>query len=162
MSRLAVFQCCIFSFTLLITPSVKSINNAKHLNTLLYNSLTSYIISPARFPCILYSNQVYLHKNIFMTVSIIYLKRCLSNIKQKSYSGPVSNFRCNPPNSTAFLECTTNATHISGESVLEAQGTTFPIYMDILLLFAFIFVLRYVGYLVLRYLRRPGKKQIER
>ena len=78
--------------------------------------------------------------------------------------------RCAPVNETMFMECRSlyeNTTvsgdaYISGESVLEAtEKNLLPSWVNITLCFAYIIILRLIGYIVLRTIRNYSKTGIE-
>lgn len=55
-----------------------------------------------------------------------------------------------------FDVCTTNSSsHIPVSAILEAQGVSLPLWANTLVLLLFLLIFRILGYIVLRYFRRP-------
>ena len=77
---------------------------------------------------------------------------CLINV-----SCNVLLFRCGTPGESVFDLCNNNkTTFITGDYYLMHSGITRPIYIDILVLVTLVFTFRILGYIILRYIRRPG------
>ncbi|KAK2142869.1 hypothetical protein LSH36_903g00013 [Paralvinella palmiformis] len=68
-----------------------------------------------------------------------------------------SDILCNPPGESVFDLCNQNETSfITGEYYLACSGVTHPIFLDVLVLVTLGFAFRLLGYVILRYIRRPG------
>lgn len=61
-------------------------------------------------------------------------------------------YRCSPQSKFDVCE---RSTHIPVQAILEAQGPSLPLWANTLVLIAFLVVFRSLGYVVLRYFRRP-------
>ncbi len=78
--------------------------------------------------------------------------------------------RCSDPDTTIFNECKLNSNNntldgemfISGEAILkQTEPDMFPIWANLLGCLAFSLTLRLLGYLVLRYIKKPSRQQIK-
>ncbi|XP_070561236.1 uncharacterized protein [Ptychodera flava] len=56
---------------------------------------------------------------------------------------------------SVYSECQNNGTYISSEAILAEQNVHLPLWVDFVVLLGYIVVARVVGYLVLRYWRKP-------
>ncbi|GLH02663.1 Multidrug resistance protein homolog 65, partial [Gryllus bimaculatus] len=56
---------------------------------------------------------------------------------------------------TKFDACTNGTKHIPVQAILDAQGASLPLWANTLVLLLFLFLFRVLGYVVLRYFRRP-------
>lgn len=56
---------------------------------------------------------------------------------------------------TKFDACTNGTEHIPVQAILDAQGASLPLWANTLVLLLFLFLFRVLGYVVLRYFRRP-------
>lgn len=85
-----------------------------------------------------------------------YPERCAAlRADRPSHRAPLCSFSCAAKNSR-FDACVNGAPEIPPEAILAASGGTgFPLWANTLLLLVFLFVFRALGYMVLRYFRRP-------
>ena len=68
------------------------------------------------------------------------------------------SFRCSQTNSTIFSECLQNDTTVlSGDLVLERTEKVFPLWLDLVVILGTTLLFRVIAYLMLRYVRHPGK-----
>ena len=64
-------------------------------------------------------------------------------------------FFCNRCAIQSKFDVCSNSSYIPGTAILDAQGTSLPLWANTFMLLAFLLVFRVLGYIVLRYFRRP-------
>lgn len=64
----------------------------------------------------------------------------------------VFSYRCAKQSKYAVCE---NSTFIPALDIVNAQGVSFPLWLNTAILFGFLIVFRLLGYLVLRFIRKP-------